>query len=224
MHLLCKLQLLSELAFKSLCANSQCNSKAHDQSSQHSQVHLRGLRQKRQSLDLDDLLENSPSWPPISSPGQSNMDYDRELSSGEWVDKLMVNKLDPICGLDNNPMASWDPSNGNMSDAIYQKYLSDPSKSYSEKSFGFFPTNNQFNVNASDDVDELDTGTSDSSEPDFLWQYNQSKLGSFCNGASPNAQKPNHKHTKNQESRYSPLYYILKCTLSFLKLQCTFIL
>lgn len=164
------------------------------------EVHRRGMRPKRQSLDLDELLGNSPSWPPVSSPGQSNVDDDREFSSGEWVDKLMVNKLDPICGVDN-PMASWDPSNGNMSDAIYQKYLSDSSKFYSDKSFGLFSSTNQFDANASDDVDELDAGTSDSSEPDLLWQFNHSKLGSFGNGANPNAQKPNHKHTKSQEFR-----------------------
>lgn len=181
---------------------SKCNSNLRiDLSQHHPQVHRRGMRPKRQSLDLDELLGNSPSWPPISSPGQSIVDDDREFSSGEWVDKLMVNKLDPISGVDN-PMASWDPSNGNMSDAIYQKYnLSDSSKFYSDKSFGLFSSTNQFDANASDDVDELDAGTSDSSEPDLLWQFNHSKLGSFGNGASPNAQKPTHKHTKSQEFR-----------------------
>lgn len=154
-------------------------------------------------MDLDELLGNSPSYP--SSPGLRNADDDREMtSSGEWVDKLMVNKQDPFSGLD-----TWDPTNLNnmniSSDSIYQKYLSpsDPSKFYSDKSFGLFQTNNQFDTaGASDDVDELDAGTSDSSEPDLLWQFNHSKLGSFGNGVSPNVQKPNHKHTKSQEFRY----------------------
>ncbi|KAH6758062.1 P-loop nucleoside triphosphate hydrolases superfamily protein with CH domain-containing protein [Perilla frutescens var. hirtella] len=140
------------------------------------EAHRRAMRQKRQSLDLDELLGNSPSWPPISSPSLTNVDDDREFSSGDWVDKLMVNKQDPFYGVDN-PMTSWD-----------QKYL--------------FQTNNQFDANASDDVDELDAGTSDSSEPDLLWQFNHSKLGSFGNGVSPNAaQNPGHKHNKSQEFR-----------------------
>lgn len=119
------------------------------------------------------------------------------MSSGEWVDKLMVNKQDPFYGLD-----TWDPTNLNnnmniSSHSIYQKYLSSDS-SHS------FQTNNQFDfVGASDDVDELDAGTSDSSDPDLLWQFNHSKLGSFGNGVSPNVHKPNHKHTKSQEFRYS---------------------
>ncbi|KAG6426838.1 hypothetical protein SASPL_111072 [Salvia splendens] len=166
----------------------------------NTEVHRRGSRQKRQSLDLDELLGNSPSWPPSSSPGLCNVDDDREFCSGEWVDKLMVNKQDPFCGVDNL-MTSWDPSNGNASDAIYQKYLPDSSKFYPDKSFGLFQTNSQFDACANDDVDEHDAGTSDSSEPDLLWQINHSKLGSFGNGGSPNELKPNHKHTKSQEFR-----------------------
>ncbi|KAI3460781.1 hypothetical protein Pfo_017444 [Paulownia fortunei] len=156
------------------------------------------LRQKRQSLDLDELLGNPPTWPPISSPCQNNGDDDREVSSGEWVDKLMVNRQDPVFGVEN-PLGSWDPNNGNISDVIYQKYLSDSSKYYSEKSFGLFPANNQFDVNTADDLDELDAGTSDSSEPDLLWQFNHSKLGSFSNG--PKVQKPNLKQSKSPELR-----------------------
>ncbi|KAG6429198.1 hypothetical protein SASPL_107243 [Salvia splendens] len=166
----------------------------------NTEVHRRGSRQKRQSLDLDELLGNSPSWPPSSSPGLCNVDDDREFCSGEWVDKLMVNKQDPFCGVDNL-MTSWDPSNSNASDAIYQKYLPDSSKFYPDKSFSLFQTNSQFDACANDDVDEHDAGTSDSSEPDLLWQINHSKLGSFGNGGSTNEHKPNHKHTKSQEFR-----------------------
>ncbi|KAL0437647.1 UNVERIFIED_CONTAM: Kinesin-like protein KIN-14I [Sesamum radiatum] len=154
-------------------------------------------RQKRQSLDLDELLGNSPTWPPVSSPCQNNGDDDRELiSSGEWVDKLMVNKQDPVCGV-----ATWEPNNSNISDAIYQKYLSDSTKYYSDKSFGLYPSNDQFDVNTADDLDELDAGTSDSSEPDLLWQFNHSKLGSFSNGIGPKVQKPNIKQSKSPEFR-----------------------
>ncbi|XP_020550484.1 kinesin-like protein KIN-14I isoform X2 [Sesamum indicum] len=158
-------------------------------------------RQKKQSLDLDELLGNSPTWPPVSSPCQNNGDDDRELiSSGEWVDKLMVNKQDPVCGAEN-PLATWEPNNSNISDAIYQKYLSDSTKYYSDKSFGLYPSNDQFDVNTTDDLDELDAGTSDSSEPDLLWQFNHSKLGGFSNGIAPKVQKPNIKQSKSPEFR-----------------------
>ncbi|KAL0418862.1 UNVERIFIED_CONTAM: Kinesin-like protein KIN-14I [Sesamum radiatum] len=158
-------------------------------------------RQKRQSLDLDELLGNSPTWPSVNSPCQNNGDDERELiSSGEWVDKLMVNKQDPVCG-DENPLATWQPNNSNISDAIYQKYLSDSTKYYSDKSFGLYPANDQFDVNTTDDFDELDAGTSDSSEPDLLWQFNHSKLGGFSNGTGPKVQKPNIKQSKSPEFR-----------------------
>ncbi|PIN24162.1 Kinesin (KAR3 subfamily) [Handroanthus impetiginosus] len=132
------------------------------------------LRQKTQSLDLDELLGNSPMWPPVSSLCQNKKDDDREVASDEWVDKLMVNKQDSI-GVEN-PLA-WKPC-------------------------GLFPANNnQFDVNRTDELDELDAGTSDSSEPDFLWQFNHSKLGSFSNGIGPKVEKSHAKQVKSPEFR-----------------------
>ncbi|KAK6120168.1 hypothetical protein DH2020_046074 [Rehmannia glutinosa] len=129
-----------------------------------------GLRPKKQSMDLDELLGNSPTWPPFSRRDQNNRDDDKEVGYDEWVDKLMVNKQDP---------------NGNISDVFNQKCLSDSSKYYPEKPCGLLSPNNQFDVNTADDLDELNAGTSDSSEPDLLWQFNNSKLGSFSNGIGP---------------------------------------
>ncbi|KAI3449437.1 hypothetical protein Pfo_006102 [Paulownia fortunei] len=167
-----------------------------------SNIQVRGnskLRQKRQSLDLDELLGNSPPWPPFSSHYPNNGDDDREVGSGEWVDKLMVNRQDPI-GVEN-PLGCWDINTGNISDVFNQKCLSDSSKYYPEKPSGLFPTNNQFDVNTTDDLDELDAGTSDSSEPDLLWQFNHSKLGSFSNGIGPKVEKPQVKTKKSPELR-----------------------
>lgn len=56
------------------------------------QVNNLALRQKRQSFDLDELLGNSSPWPPVSSPGQNYGEDDREAGTGEWVDKVMVNR------------------------------------------------------------------------------------------------------------------------------------
>ncbi|XP_042062014.1 kinesin-like protein KIN-14I isoform X2 [Salvia splendens] len=158
-------------------------------------AHHRRSGKNRQSLDLNELLGNSPSWSSANSSRKSNVDEydDREFCSGEWVDKLMVNKQDPFCGVDDL-MTSWDPSNSNVSDAIRQKYPPD-------KPFGLFQTNNQFDAGDNDDVDELDAGTSDSSERDLLWQLNHSRRVSFASGGSPNVQKPIHKHTKSPEFR-----------------------
>ncbi|KAK4482151.1 hypothetical protein RD792_009292 [Penstemon davidsonii] len=158
-------------------------------------------RQKRPSLDLDELLGNSPPWPPISNTCLNNEDDDGETCSGEWVDKLMVNKQDPNYGL-KTPLNSWEPNNGNISDTFYQKYLSDPSKHYIEKSYGgLYSLNNRNDVNNIDDLDEFDAGTSDSSEPDLLWQFNHSKLGSFSNGIGSKVQEHNIKQAKSPNSR-----------------------
>ncbi|KAL0420077.1 UNVERIFIED_CONTAM: Kinesin-like protein KIN-14I [Sesamum radiatum] len=151
------------------------------------------LRQKKQSLDLDELLGNSPTWPPVSSPCPNSGDDDREVGSGDWVDKLMVNKQDPV-QVENNLGYS------NISDVFNQKYLSDSSKYYPEKSCGLMPANIKFDINNTDDQDQLDAETSDSSEPDLLWQFNHSKLGSFNNGIGPKVEKPV-KQTKSPEFR-----------------------
>uniref|UniRef100_A0A5B7AR15 Putative kinesin-4 isoform X1 n=1 Tax=Davidia involucrata TaxID=16924 RepID=A0A5B7AR15_DAVIN len=156
------------------------------------------LRQKTKSFDLDELLGNSPPWPPVSSAGQNYGDEDREMGSGEWVDKVMVNKQDAVGGLEN-PLGCWQAENGHMSDVFYQKYLSDSSKIYPEQSYNIFTASNQFDIATTDDLDELDAGTSDSSEPDLLWQFNHAKLTGLANEIGAKAQKSNPKPTKRPE-------------------------
>ncbi|KAI3668302.1 hypothetical protein L6452_43379 [Arctium lappa] len=131
-----------------------------------------GSRQRTQSFDLDDLLGNSPPWPPVSSPGED----DREIGPGDWVDKVMVNKQDG---------GRWEAENS----PFYQKYLPEPQRLQSEQSFYNIvsPAGNGFDVATSDDVDEVevDAATSDSSEADLLWQFSHSKLASLTtNGTS----------------------------------------
>ncbi|XVF32826.1 hypothetical protein REPUB_Repub17cG0116200 [Reevesia pubescens] len=156
------------------------------------------LRQKRQSFDLDELLANSPPWPPAVSPAQNFRDDDKELGSGEWVDKVMVNKQDAI-NRGGNPLGCWEAENGNLSDVFYQKYLQDSSKIYPEQSYNMFMGGNRFNTAGSDDIDDLDAATSDSSEPDLLWQFNQSKLSSITNGIESKTKKPTSKSARNPE-------------------------
>ncbi|KAM1395705.1 hypothetical protein PS2_031156 [Malus domestica] len=158
-------------------------------------------RTKRQSFDLDELLGNSSPWPPVDSPIQNYEENDRDVSSGEWVDKVMVNKQE--ARRLGNPLGSWGADNGNLSDGFYQKYLQDSSKVYPDQSYNMFVGSNKFNVASTDEMDDLDAATSDSSEPDFLWQFNQTKLTSIGNGIASKTKKPNGKPMKSLEPRKS---------------------
>lgn len=156
------------------------------------QANNSALRQKIQSFDLDEVYGNSPLWPPVSSPGENYILDDKDVSSGEWVDKVMVNKQEPVGGVEN-PFGCWEVENSNMPDILYQKYLSDSTK--------LFPTTNQFDITAADELDELDAATSDSSDPDLLWQLNHSKLSSLTNGVGSKIPKLNTKPAKSPELR-----------------------
>ncbi|GFY89016.1 kinesin 4 [Actinidia rufa] len=46
---------------------------------------------KRQSIDIQDLLMNSPPWPPVGSLA-SKEDVREAAGSGDWVDKVMLNR------------------------------------------------------------------------------------------------------------------------------------
>ncbi|PON40537.1 Kinesin-like protein [Parasponia andersonii] len=156
------------------------------------------LRQKRQSFDLDELLANSPPWPPVNSPGQNYGEEDKDMSSGEWVDKVMVNKQEVSRVV--NPLGCWGADNVNLSDVFYQKYLPDSTKIYPDQSYNMFMGGNRFNGGVStDEMDDLDAATSDSSEPDLLWQFNQTKLTGITNGIESKTKKLNAKSAKSPE-------------------------
>lgn len=91
----------------------------------------------------------------------------------------MVNKQD----------AFWEANNGHLPDSFYQKYLSD-------SSYSIFTSNNPFNINNGEDLDETDAVTSDSSESDLLWQFNNAKLASIVTN------KPDLKLAKIPGVRY----------------------
>ncbi|KAJ1412590.1 Spindle pole body-associated protein Vik1/Cik1, microtubule binding domain [Sesbania bispinosa] len=69
------------------------------------------LRHKTQSFDFDEISANSPPWPPVNNVGQNYGEDDKETGSGEWVDKVMVNKTENLLGC-------WQASNGNLSEAF----------------------------------------------------------------------------------------------------------
>jgi kinesin family protein C2/C3 len=158
------------------------------------------LRHKTQSFDFDDISTNSPPWPPVNNTlAQNYMEDDKETGSGEWVDKVMVNNKQDVNKTENN---LWQTGNGNLSEAFYQKYLQESSKVYSEQSYNVFMGSHQFNIAASDDnIDELDAATSDSSEPDLLWQFNHSKIPSLTNGIGSKSMRYVSKVAKSPELR-----------------------
>ncbi|KAK4363588.1 hypothetical protein RND71_018829 [Anisodus tanguticus] len=159
------------------------------------------FRQKRQSFDLDELLGNSSPWPPVSSPSENYVEDDNNMSSGEWVDKVMVNKQDAAGGV-GNLFGCLEFEKGNGSDVLYEKYLSDSSKVYQEKSSSLFQMSNHFDITTTEDLDEFDATTSDSSEPDLLWQFNNSKVNTFpSSGNGSKIQRPSTKPGKSPESR-----------------------
>ncbi|WCJ43004.1 Kinesin-like protein KIN-14G [Euphorbia peplus] len=144
---------------------------------------------RRQSLDLTDLQGNSPPW--LSSVAQNGTENDKESGSGDWVDKVMVNRLESIGG-DENLLGQWELDNRELPEPFYQGYVRDPSKIYPEqttissnnipkKNQEFEAQNRRFDSMSTDGSDDLDagTGTSDSSEPDLLWQSNLQRAGSL---------------------------------------------
>ncbi|KAK2418764.1 P-loop nucleoside triphosphate hydrolase superfamily protein with CH (Calponiny) domain-containing protein [Trifolium repens] len=166
-------------------------------------------RQKTQSIDFDEISANSPPWPPVNSLGQNDGEDDKETGSGEWVDKVMVNKLD--ANKTENLLECWQESNGNLSESFYQTYLQDSSKMYSEQSYNnMFMGGNQFSsimMGSDDNMDEIDAATSDSSEPDLLWQFNHSKLTSLTNGiGSKTIMRSVSKATKSPELSKSSVH------------------
>ncbi|XP_054786853.1 kinesin-like protein KIN-14I [Prosopis cineraria] len=154
------------------------------------------LKPKAQNFDFDEISTNSPPWPPVSSPGPNYGEDDKETASGEWVDKVMVNKQDVS---KTEPLGSWGADNGHLSDVFYQKYLQDSSKIYTDQSYNMFVGGNQFSTAGSDGMDDLDAATSDSSEHDLLWQFNYSKLPGVAKGIGLNTKASVSKLPKGQE-------------------------
>lgn len=157
------------------------------------------MRQKKQSFDLEELLGNSPPWPPVSSSVQNYGEEEKDMGSGQWVDKVMVNKQDAVPRA-GNPLKCWETENVNSPDAFYQKLISDSSKLFPEQSYNIFMGNNRYDIANNDDLDE-DAATSDSSDADLLWQFNNAKINSMSNGIESKIKKPNTKPATGPDLR-----------------------
>ncbi|PON67017.1 Kinesin-like protein [Parasponia andersonii] len=151
---------------------------------------------KRRSLDLQDILMHSSSWPSVeSTPDPNGKEDDKESVSSDWVDKIMVNKQDSL-SREENLVECWDLDSSQLSEMFGQSFLPDPSKIYPEQQL-----NNKLNANkkesrdydlqrsnryematTDDSDDQLEAATSDSSEADMLWQLNPPKTTNIPNG------------------------------------------
>ncbi|KAM6578696.1 hypothetical protein CsatB_030533 [Cannabis sativa] len=173
---------------------------------------------KRRSLDLQDVLMHSSSWPSVeSTPDGNGKEDDKESVNSDWVDKIMVNKQD-IINREENLVECWDVDSSQLTEMFGQNYLPDPSKIYPEQQ----QLNNKINGNkkesqdydsqrsnryemaiTDDSDDQLEAATSDSSEPDMLWQLNPPpKATGIPNGpGGPETRKTNPKPVRSTETR-----------------------
>ncbi|PIA61220.1 hypothetical protein AQUCO_00300624v1 [Aquilegia coerulea] len=166
------------------------------------------MRQKKPGFDLQELLMNSPPWPPVNNSLGLNFrkEDEKDMGSGEWVDKVMVNKLDSV-NRDDNPLGHV----GGENELFYQRHLSD-SRVYPEQLLSKLTTSrtespvfeiqrSRFDMATTDD--ELDVATSDSSEPDLLWQFNLPKTSSLPNGIGSKIKKPLPNLANSPDLRYT---------------------
>uniref|UniRef100_A0A7N0SZI1 Uncharacterized protein n=1 Tax=Kalanchoe fedtschenkoi TaxID=63787 RepID=A0A7N0SZI1_KALFE len=128
------------------------------------------------NLDPDEPLVTSAPWPPVIIQAENATNEDKEISAdGEWVDKVMVNKLDPSSEV-GNPQGCWAASSS-------QNCLHDTTNLYHEQPYSIVTGNNQFDIKKSDGLDD-DAGTSDSSDQDLHGQFNHAtKIPSVASAA-----------------------------------------
>ncbi|KAI3448524.1 hypothetical protein Pfo_005189 [Paulownia fortunei] len=163
---------------------------------------------RRHSLDLQDLLMNSPPWPPLSS-SHGLMEEEKGVS-GDWIDKVMVNKADGLCGYNHG--GKWEGDGRQSPEIFYQKQIHDTSKVIPEQSLNKISARRRHSLDnglartlsetvATNDSDDLEAATSDSSEPDYQWQLHIPKSNSMPNVVASKARRPSPKPTKSQEMR-----------------------
>ncbi|XP_020589107.1 kinesin-like protein KIN-14F isoform X2 [Phalaenopsis equestris] len=177
---------------------------------------------KKPSFDLQDLLMGEDSLPwSNSSPLKAcrNGEDDKDASSGDWVDKVMVNK-------NENSLSHGDGGNfATPPDFFYQRYVSD-SSSYQDQPYSrsghqrkdsteFEIQRHRFDSVTTDDSDDLDVATSDSSEADALWQFNLPKSACNSNSGGSKVKKP---PTKPSPDFRTPTYAYIPSSSSSKKI------
>ncbi|XP_075094630.1 kinesin-like protein KIN-14I [Nicotiana tabacum] len=165
-------------------------------------------KMRRRSLDPKDFQMNSPPWPPVNSP--ASREDDKESVSGDWVDKIMVNKQDGLSR--SSSLRGWEDETRQSSGLLYRKCSSESSKVYPEQPINKVASNKKdgqdyetsrirSEASSVDDLDDLETATSDSSELEFPWQPNLQKVSQTPNGLGSKLKKPSPKQVKKPEIR-----------------------
>ncbi|KAI9187477.1 hypothetical protein LWI28_028636 [Acer negundo] len=171
------------------------------------------IKPRRKSLDPRDLLASSPPWPTVGIPVLNRKEEDRESVSGDWVDKVMVNK-DDILYRDDNLLTHWEADN-TQSEKFYQNYPRDLSKIYPEQTMNsLIPSRrgdcqdydviqrSRSEVASTTDDSDHEAATSDCSEPDSLLHFNIQKASSIPSGLGSIKKKIQPKTvTKSIETR-----------------------
>ncbi|RWV98196.1 hypothetical protein GW17_00038972 [Ensete ventricosum] len=139
---------------------------------------------------------------------------DKEIVSGDWVDKIMVNKLDTAV-MDDNPMIDWEGDSGTLPDFFYQRCVSDmriyPDKQCHKSamrrkdSYELDMQRSHSYYVATDDSDDQDIATSDSSEADMLWQFSLQNVHITGNESGSRIKKPQPKFTQSSDISLSLL-------------------
>ncbi|KAG9459559.1 hypothetical protein H6P81_004067 [Aristolochia fimbriata] len=140
------------------------------------------FRQNKPSIDLCELTTNSSLiWPESSPRVDCQKGEERDFGSGEWVDKVMVNRLD---GRGNDNLRNWPVNGASLPEFFYQGYVPE-TRIFHEQ---------QYEMGTTDDSDELEVATSDSSEaPDALWQFNVPKFTHVAPSTGSKIKKPQQK-------------------------------
>ncbi|XP_060219302.1 kinesin-like protein KIN-14I [Lycium barbarum] len=165
-------------------------------------------KMRRRSLDPKDFQMNSPPFPPANSP--ASREEDRESVSGDWVDKIMVNKQDGLSR--SSSLRGWEEESRLSPDLSYRKCAPDSSKVYPEQPINKISGNKKdgqdyeasrarSEAGSVDDFDDLEAATSECSELEYTWQPNLQKVSQTSNGPGSKLKKPSPKQVKKPEIR-----------------------
>lgn len=151
--------------------------------------------QKKANYDIQELLMETDPSPWLESHAGLQKTDDKETSSGEWADKIIINKHGAVVR-DEDSLRDWKGDGMQLPASFYQGYIPDV-RLYRDQ-----PRSQAESV-ATDDSDDLDLTTSDSSEPGMSWQFNLPKPTAAVSVAGSRIKKPQTKPIKSPDIRTS---------------------
>ncbi|KAK4476720.1 hypothetical protein RD792_015880 [Penstemon davidsonii] len=150
---------------------------------------------RRHSLDAQDFAMTSPPWPVLSSPGLME---DEKSVSGDWVDKVMVNKQDALSDEDCRQLPEMFYHHKVYPEQAVKNISSNRRHSLDN---GLARTT-EYEAAVNDDSDELEAATSDSSELDYQLQVNvPPRPNIISNVVGSKLKRPSPKQKNSPEKR-----------------------